>query len=209
MNKETQYWNKVCKRLNLSGYTKAECNKRSKQRSTSSWNKVINPRPVLKSPTTSSFKKVVAEAQYWNKVCKRLNLSGYTKAECNKRSKPPVISNMKHVNNSRLNPFQKLVLKSLAEKRAGNTRKNVSYEPNGRGGWKQVSASVNPPRFSNTVKQMQLAGKSAQAWKKASGLNNSTMKCKCKTNGNKKHLCMCNVPNNPLIHKRYIPTIIS
>jgi hypothetical protein len=162
------------------------------------------------------------EVQYWNKVCRRSNLSVYTKAECNKRSKPRVVSNMNKVNAYRYNPFQKPVLKTLAEKRAGqqNTSKNIGYEPNGRGGWKKVSTTVSgPPRLPNMRKnqfqawknaaaQKKLARESAQTWKKTSGLNKSAMKCKCKRNSNKEHYCKCIIPNKPRIHSRWVATNI-
>lgn len=167
----------------------------------------------------------------FQKICKNASrkLSAYTREQCinlglmNGPRKQN--SNFKKINNSykkgnRLTP----ALSHFAEKRVNmipngsggwkKTNSTIKHSPtkrqtrwveNGRGGWRKANANSSIKR-SPVKTQTRWMENGHGRWKKANTVK-QPMKCRCKANvenGNK--YCMCNVPNMPHIHGKWVLT---
>ena len=150
----------------------------------------------------SNFEKICRNTSrklsaYTREHCIKLGLMNGPKKQVNSRSNYQRVNNLYKNTSTRhdLNP----ALQFLGSKRVGiQPKKESKWVSNGRGGWVRASVKVN-----SSVKP-----KSAQTV--SNGRNKEKLRpmvCNCKTNNqNGRKYCKCNVPDIPLIHKRWVAT---
>lgn len=83
------------------------------------------------------------------------------------------------------------------------------WEPNGRGGWKKANAKASTKKYNGQRWNSNGHG----GWRKVAKVaalmprnKRQPMSCKCKANVNGKKYCMCNVPDLPQIHNKWVYT---